>query len=145
MDLLTVSMVVDLTAGGSSRVYTRSAFIRDASNFSCHSGTPHVAQKAPGVLGQRERTLVMALIETAAGIANPKALIAVNGVEFGRLGHFDLTTSTGIPGQFAHTDFLAALRPAGHYLPLSGRASRMVTGFGRNRRVVASYSLYPKI
>src|SRR5689334_7347533 len=56
-----------------------------------------------------ERTLVIALIETAAGIANAEAIMAVAGVDLGWLGHFDLTTSMGIPGQLDHPDFLAAV------------------------------------
>jgi 2-keto-3-deoxy-L-rhamnonate aldolase RhmA len=56
-----------------------------------------------------ERTLVIALIETALGIANAEAIMAVDGIDVGWLGHFDLTNSMGIPGQFEHPDFLAAV------------------------------------
>jgi 2-keto-3-deoxy-L-rhamnonate aldolase RhmA len=56
-----------------------------------------------------DRTLVIALIETAIGIANAEAIMAVDGIDIGWLGHFDLTNSMGIPGQFEHPDFLAAV------------------------------------
>jgi 2-dehydro-3-deoxyglucarate aldolase/4-hydroxy-2-oxoheptanedioate aldolase len=56
-----------------------------------------------------ERTLVIALIETAKGIADVEAIVATNGIDIGWLGHYDLTTSMGIPGQFEHPDFLAAV------------------------------------
>jgi 2-keto-3-deoxy-L-rhamnonate aldolase RhmA len=56
-----------------------------------------------------ERTLVIAQIETAAGIANAGEIMAVHGIDVGWLGHFDLTNSMGIPGQFDHPDFLAAV------------------------------------
>jgi 2-dehydro-3-deoxyglucarate aldolase/4-hydroxy-2-oxoheptanedioate aldolase len=56
-----------------------------------------------------DRTLVIALIETAAGIANAEAIMAVDGIDIGWLGHFDLTNSMGIPGQFEHPYFLAAV------------------------------------
>jgi 2-keto-3-deoxy-L-rhamnonate aldolase RhmA len=56
-----------------------------------------------------ERTLVVALIETTAGIAEAEAIMAVAGIDIGWLGHFDLTNSMGIPGQFDHPDFLAAV------------------------------------
>jgi 2-keto-3-deoxy-L-rhamnonate aldolase RhmA len=56
-----------------------------------------------------ERTLVIALIETARGIADVDAIMATDGVDIGWLGHYDLTTSMGIPGQFEHPDFLAAV------------------------------------
>jgi len=35
--------------------------------------------------------------------------MAVPGIDVGWLGHFDLTASMGIPGQFDHPDFLAAV------------------------------------
>jgi 2-dehydro-3-deoxyglucarate aldolase/4-hydroxy-2-oxoheptanedioate aldolase len=56
-----------------------------------------------------ERTLVIALIETATGIANVEAIMAVPGIDVGWLGHFDLTASMGIPGEFDHPEFLAAV------------------------------------
>jgi 2-keto-3-deoxy-L-rhamnonate aldolase RhmA len=56
-----------------------------------------------------ERTLVIALIETAAGIADAETIMAVEGIDIGWLGHFDLTNSMGIPGQFEHPEFLGAV------------------------------------
>jgi 2-keto-3-deoxy-L-rhamnonate aldolase RhmA len=56
-----------------------------------------------------ERTLVIALVETARGIANIDRIMAVEGIDVGWLGHFDLTASMGIPGQFEHPDFLRAV------------------------------------
>jgi 2-keto-3-deoxy-L-rhamnonate aldolase RhmA len=35
--------------------------------------------------------------------------MAVDGIDIGWLGHFDLTNSMGIPGQFEHSDFLGAV------------------------------------
>jgi len=56
-----------------------------------------------------QRTLVIALIETATGIANVDEIMAVPGIDVGWLGHFDLTNTMGITGQFDHPDFLAAV------------------------------------
>src|SRR3954451_19202823 len=56
-----------------------------------------------------QRTLVIALVETARGIANIDAIMEVDGIDIGWLGHFDLTASMGIPGQFEHPDFLGAV------------------------------------
>ena len=56
-----------------------------------------------------ERTLVIALIETATGIANVDAIMAVPGIDVGWLGHFDLTNSMGITAEFEHPEFLAAV------------------------------------
>jgi 2-keto-3-deoxy-L-rhamnonate aldolase RhmA len=55
------------------------------------------------------RTLVIPLIETAIGIANADAIMAVEGVDVGWLGHFDLTNTMGITAQFEHQDFNAAV------------------------------------
>jgi 2-keto-3-deoxy-L-rhamnonate aldolase RhmA len=55
------------------------------------------------------RTLVIALIETATGISHVEEIMAVPGIDVGWLGHYDLTATMGIPGQFDHPDFLAAV------------------------------------
>jgi 2-dehydro-3-deoxyglucarate aldolase/4-hydroxy-2-oxoheptanedioate aldolase len=57
-----------------------------------------------------ERALVIALIETAPGVAAVDEIAAVPGIDVLWLGHFDLTNSMGIPGQFEHPDYLAAVR-----------------------------------
>ncbi len=58
----------------------------------------------------RERTLVIALVETARGLENVEAIAAVDGVDVVWLGHFDLTGSMGLAGQFDHPDYMAAVR-----------------------------------
>lgn len=55
------------------------------------------------------RTLVIALVESAAGIAAIDDIMAVPGIDVGWLGHYDLTNSMGITGQFEHPDFRAAV------------------------------------
>lgn len=55
------------------------------------------------------RTLVIPLIETATGIANVDQIMAVDGIDIGWLGHFDLTNTMGITAQFDHPDFNAAV------------------------------------
>lgn len=56
------------------------------------------------------RTLVIAQIETAEGLADVEAIAAVPGIDVLWLGHFDLTNFMGIPGQFRHSDYLAAVK-----------------------------------
>ncbi|MGQ0664061.1 MAG: HpcH/HpaI aldolase family protein [Pseudomonadota bacterium] len=56
-----------------------------------------------------ERTLVIALVESANGIDAIDAVLSVPGIDVGWLGHFDLTDSMGIPAQFDHPRFLAAV------------------------------------
>lgn len=55
------------------------------------------------------RTLVIPLIETATGIANADQIMAVDGVDVGWLGHFDLTNTMGITAAFDHPRFHAAV------------------------------------
>jgi 2-dehydro-3-deoxyglucarate aldolase/4-hydroxy-2-oxoheptanedioate aldolase len=56
------------------------------------------------------RTMVIAQIETAEGLANVEAIAGVPGIDALWLGHFDLTNFMGIPGQFSHPDYVAAVR-----------------------------------
>jgi len=49
-----------------------------------------------------ERTLVIAQIETALGAQNVEAIANVDGVDVLWIGHFDLTSSLGIPGELDH-------------------------------------------
>jgi 2-keto-3-deoxy-L-rhamnonate aldolase RhmA len=54
-------------------------------------------------------TTLFALIETAEGVDNVDAIAAVDGVDCLWIGHFDLSSSLGIAGQFDHPDFKAAI------------------------------------
>lgn len=64
---------------------------------------------ADKVAAANAQTIVIAMIETAKGIENVEAIAAVPGVDLLWLGHFDLTNFLGIPGQFQHPRFLAAV------------------------------------
>ncbi len=55
------------------------------------------------------RTTVFALIETAEGARNAEAIAATPGVDCVWVGHFDLSASLGVPGDFAHPTYRAAL------------------------------------
>ena len=55
-------------------------------------------------------TACIPLIETRAGIENVDEICALDGVDGLWIGHFDLSCSLGIPGQFEHRDFRAATR-----------------------------------
>jgi 2-dehydro-3-deoxyglucarate aldolase/4-hydroxy-2-oxoheptanedioate aldolase len=60
------------------------------------------AEGVPATLEKvNAETLVLAQIETAAGIAAADAIAAVDGIDILWIGHFDLTSSLGIPGDFA--------------------------------------------
>jgi 2-keto-3-deoxy-L-rhamnonate aldolase RhmA len=56
-----------------------------------------------------ERNCLFVQIETAAGAENADAIAAVPGVDCLWIGHFDLSCSLGIPGEFTHPKFTAAV------------------------------------
>ena len=55
------------------------------------------------------RTLIIPKIETAQGVENIDEIASVPGVDVLFVGHMDLSVSLGIPGQFQHERFLAAV------------------------------------
>jgi 2-keto-3-deoxy-L-rhamnonate aldolase RhmA len=55
------------------------------------------------------RTTTFMQIETAEGVENADALAAIDGVDCLWIGHFDLSCSLGIPGQFEHAKFVDAV------------------------------------
>jgi 2-dehydro-3-deoxyglucarate aldolase/4-hydroxy-2-oxoheptanedioate aldolase len=54
-------------------------------------------------------TFLIAQIETAAGVQNVDQIAAVEGIDCLWIGHFDLTNSLGICGQFDHPRFKEAV------------------------------------
>jgi 2-dehydro-3-deoxyglucarate aldolase/4-hydroxy-2-oxoheptanedioate aldolase len=56
-----------------------------------------------------DEVLMIAQIETGAGIENVDAIAAVEGIDVLWIGHFDLTNFLGIPGQFTHPTYLSAV------------------------------------
>lgn len=69
--------------------------------------------------------LLIALIETAAGVRNVNEIAAIDGIDVLWLGHFDLTNSLGIPGQFDHPMFKEAVAE----IVAAGRRHGKATGF----------------
>ncbi|MDP8924751.1 MAG: aldolase/citrate lyase family protein [Chloroflexota bacterium] len=57
-----------------------------------------------------EELLVIAQIETTAGVENVEAIAQVEGIDCLWVGHFDLTNSMGIPGQFDHPRYMDAIK-----------------------------------
>lgn len=56
-----------------------------------------------------EAMICCMLVETATGVQNIDSILAVPGVDLIWVGFLDLSLSMGIPGQYAHPDFKAAL------------------------------------
>ncbi len=64
---------------------------------------------ADKIAAAHRRTLVIAQIETPRGAAAVDEIAAIDGIDVLWLGHFDMTNFMGIPGQFTHPDYLAAV------------------------------------
>ncbi|MBX9702072.1 MAG: hypothetical protein K2X74_21735 [Acetobacteraceae bacterium] len=73
-----------------------------------HDSYRNPATPAAGLAAANARTTLVLLIETAEGVENVEAIAAVPGVDMLWIGHFDLSTSLGIPGEFEHPRFRAA-------------------------------------
>jgi 2-dehydro-3-deoxyglucarate aldolase/4-hydroxy-2-oxoheptanedioate aldolase len=56
-----------------------------------------------------QQTVVILLLETVTAFDNLEAIVSVPGVDVAWVGHYDLTVSMGIPAQFEHPRFLAAM------------------------------------
>jgi 2-keto-3-deoxy-L-rhamnonate aldolase RhmA len=80
------------------------------------------------IAAANERTMVITLIETAEGIRNVDAIAAVDGIDVLWLGHFDLTNFMGIPAQFQHADYLAAVDALTFAAKQHGKALGMMAG-----------------
>jgi 2-dehydro-3-deoxyglucarate aldolase/4-hydroxy-2-oxoheptanedioate aldolase len=77
-------------------------------------GVAHDNYASSGTVGDRlraadDRICLFAQIETASGAKHADAIAAVDGVDCLWVGHFDLTASLGIPGQFDHPLFHEAI------------------------------------
>ena len=68
----------------------------------------------PGDVAQKQaaankRTTLFCQIETAEGVRNADKIAALPGVDCLWVGHFDISTSLGIPGQFGDPKFTDAI------------------------------------
>jgi 2-keto-3-deoxy-L-rhamnonate aldolase RhmA len=63
----------------------------------------------PKIQAANRDTLIIAQIETADGVERCEEIAAVQGVDVLWIGHFDLSNFLGIPGQFTHPQFVAAV------------------------------------
>lgn len=77
---------------------------------------------------ENERTLVIALIETATGIENADAILAVPGIDVGWLGHYDLTNTMGITAEFEHPRFQSAVETLLAACARHGKAPAILAG-----------------
>jgi 2-dehydro-3-deoxyglucarate aldolase/4-hydroxy-2-oxoheptanedioate aldolase len=66
--------------------------------------------------------IMLAQIETVAGVRNAAEIAAVSGIDALWVGQFDLTVSLGIPGQFDHPDFVGAVSTVAAAARTNGKA-----------------------
>lgn len=96
-----------------------------------------LAGGAAAIVEQSNRTgTVIAQIESATGLENADAIAAVEGVDVIWLGHFDLSLSLGVPGQFDHPDFVAAVDRLGKACRRQGKPlAQMVADVEQGREL----------
>jgi 2-keto-3-deoxy-L-rhamnonate aldolase RhmA len=80
------------------------------------------------VASANREVLLIGQIETAQGVENVEAIAAVPGLDVIWIGQADLSNSLGIPGQYEHPKFLAAV-------------DRVVTACRKNGKVLAWLAL----
>ena len=83
-------------------------------------------------------TVFFPKIETRQGIENIDAIAALDGVGGIWIGHFDLSVDMGIPAQFDHPEFTAAMKRVAracgrHDISLGRIAENVATGIALNR------------
>jgi 2-dehydro-3-deoxyglucarate aldolase/4-hydroxy-2-oxoheptanedioate aldolase len=68
-------------------------------------------------------TLLIAQIETANGVERAREIAGVEGIDVLWMGQMDLSTSLGVPGQYTHPTYLAALREIVDAAKATGKAA----------------------
>lgn len=113
-----------------------------------HAHTEYRSANPPEFMAYSNRnTTIICQIESVEGLEHLDEIASTPGVDMLWVGHFDLTQSQGIPGQFDHPTFHAAMRQVvatakQHGLtvgvqPANAAQAREWLGFGFN---VLSYS-----
>jgi 2-dehydro-3-deoxyglucarate aldolase/4-hydroxy-2-oxoheptanedioate aldolase len=74
-----------------------------------HDDFERAADVGAHVAALNERSLLIAQIESQRGLDNVDEIAAVEGIDVLWVGHFDLTLSMGIPGQFQDRRYLDAM------------------------------------
>lgn len=86
------------------------------------------ADVAAGMQSANAETLLIAQIESAAGVERVEQIAAVPGVDVLWIGHLDLTVSLGIPGRYDHPDFTAAVARVLAAAHAAGKAAAVKVG-----------------
>jgi 2-dehydro-3-deoxyglucarate aldolase/4-hydroxy-2-oxoheptanedioate aldolase len=106
-------MVGNVETGEQARAIVSAAKYAPLGGRGVGLGTAHNDYVQPDPVGYcrraNENTTVICQIESGTGLSNLEAIAGTPGVDVLWVGHFDLTQSLAIPGQFHHPLFLEAL------------------------------------
>ena len=72
-------------------------------------------------------TMLIAQIETAQGVERCREIAAIEGIDVLWMGQMDLSTSLGVPGQYAHPTYLKALRTIVQAADAAGKSAGFLT------------------
>jgi len=75
-----------------------------------------------------ENTIIICQIESQEGLDHLEEIAATRGIDVLWVGHFDLSQSLGIPGQFQHDRFLKALEQVAEAAKKAGLAAGIQPG-----------------
>jgi 2-dehydro-3-deoxyglucarate aldolase/4-hydroxy-2-oxoheptanedioate aldolase len=107
-------MVPDVKTADEARAVVEAVKYPPAGNRGVGLGTAHTdylmpADPAAYFAEANAETAVICQIESVQGLENLDAIAATAGVDVLWVGHYDLSVSMGLAGEFQHPDFLAAL------------------------------------
>ncbi len=77
--------------------------------------------------GANTEVLIICQIETAEGVKNAEKIAAVEGVDVLWIGHYDLTNSLGIPGEFGHERYISSVQAVLSACARHGKAAGFMT------------------
>ena len=94
-------------------------------------GIAHDHYKAGPVLDKlsaaNQRTMIFPLIETVDGLENVEDIVSMQGVDGIWVGHFDLSCSLGIPGEFDNPKFVSAIERISAAAKANGKPAARVS------------------
>ena len=96
--------------------------------FFLGDGMGPAAITAARIYKANEEGLLIAQIETGQGVEIADAIAAGDGIDVLWIGHFDLTNSLGIPGQFSHPTYLEAVDQVLEACQRHGKAPGIMAG-----------------
>ncbi|MGH9662184.1 MAG: HpcH/HpaI aldolase family protein [Bryobacteraceae bacterium] len=107
-------MVANVESGEQARQIVQAVKYAPLGNRGVGLGGSHTDYVVPDPVAyfkeSNQSSVIICQIESTRGLANLDAIAHTDGVDVLWVGHFDLTQSMGIPGQFQNPQFLDAVR-----------------------------------